>query len=154
MPIALWGDPWSLPFRRKSFAKRRPGDDADFRADNERAIFLVPELGFRACQAVFSRAGEEVLVAVGEGREFKRLTEGPGSHSTQMAPSRDYFLDTHSTVSRPPLTELRKADGTPVETVCRADTRELDKIGWPRNFRATCSSSEEQVTSTPPSRRS
>ena len=65
-----------------------------------------------------------------EGREFRRLTEGPGSHSIQMAPSRDYFLDTHSTVNRPPVTELRKTDGTLVETVCRADTRELDKIGW------------------------
>lgn len=65
-----------------------------------------------------------------EGREFKRLTEGPGSHAIQMAPSRDHFLDTHSTVSRPPVTELRKTDGTLVETICRADTRELDKIGW------------------------
>jgi dipeptidyl aminopeptidase/acylaminoacyl peptidase len=65
-----------------------------------------------------------------EGREFKRLTEGTGSHSVRISPSKDYFLDTHSTVSRPPVTELRKADGTLVDTVCRADTRELDKIGW------------------------
>jgi dipeptidyl aminopeptidase/acylaminoacyl peptidase len=65
-----------------------------------------------------------------EGREFKRLTESPGSHDIQMAPSLDFFLDTHSTASRPPVTELRKTDGTPVETICRADIRELDKIGW------------------------
>jgi len=65
-----------------------------------------------------------------EGREFKRLTEGTGSHSIQMAPSRDFFLDTHSTVNRPPVTELRKTDGTLVSTVCRADIRELEKIGW------------------------
>ncbi len=65
-----------------------------------------------------------------EGREFKRLTEGPGSHSIKMAPARDFFLDTHSTVNRPPVTELRKTDGTLVTTVCRADIRELEKIGW------------------------
>ncbi|MBM3294423.1 MAG: hypothetical protein FJY82_07845 [Candidatus Aminicenantes bacterium] len=65
-----------------------------------------------------------------EGREFRRLIESPGSHSIQMAPSRDFFLDTHSTVSRPPVTELRRADGTLVETICRADTRELEKAGW------------------------
>jgi dipeptidyl-peptidase-4 len=65
-----------------------------------------------------------------EGREFKRLTEGTGTHSIQMAPSRNFFLDTHSTVNRPPVTELRKTDGTLVTTICRADIRELEKIGW------------------------
>ncbi|MBM3311388.1 MAG: S9 family peptidase [Candidatus Aminicenantes bacterium] len=65
-----------------------------------------------------------------EGEGFRRLTESPGSHSIQMAPSRDFFLDTHSTVSRPPVTELRRADGTLVETIVRADTRELEKVGW------------------------
>ncbi len=65
-----------------------------------------------------------------EGRGFERLTEDPGSHTIQMAPSREHFLDTHSTVSRPPVTELRRADGTLLETICRADVRELEKIGW------------------------
>jgi dipeptidyl aminopeptidase/acylaminoacyl peptidase len=64
------------------------------------------------------------------GRGFKRLTEGTGTHSIQMAPARNFFLDTHSTVNRPPVTELRKTDGTLVTTICRADIRELEKIGW------------------------
>ena len=56
-----------------------------------------------------------------DGRGFTRLTEATGGHEIQFAPSKEFFLDTHSTVARPPEVELRRADGTLVRTVSRAD---------------------------------
>ena len=59
------------------------------------------------------------------GEEFQQLTVSPGQHAIQFAPSKDFFLDTHSSVVRPPAVELRKADGTLLETLSRADIASL-----------------------------
>jgi len=64
-----------------------------------------------------------------------RLTDAPGKHDQaiyvsyqgargegiQFAPSRRFFLDSHSDVNRPPETDLRTADGTLVEVMSKAD---------------------------------
>ena len=47
-----------------------------------------------------------------EGKGFARLTEASGQHAIEFAPSKEFFLDTHSSVDRPPVVELRRADGT------------------------------------------
>ena len=66
-----------------------------------------------------------------EGKGFARLTEATGQHAIQFAPSKDFFLDAHSSVVRPPAVELRKADGTLLRTLSRADIDSLIKeLRW------------------------
>jgi dipeptidyl-peptidase-4 len=69
------------------------------------------------------------------GGPSARLTEAPGQHDQsvyqsylgvrgegiQFSPSRQFFLDSHSDVNRPPQTELRRADGTLVEVISKAN---------------------------------
>ncbi len=65
------------------------------------------------------------------GEGFGQLTVSPGQHAVQFAPSKDFFLDTHSSVVRPPAVELRKADGTLLETLSRADIDPLiTELKW------------------------
>ena len=40
---------------------------------------------------------------------IERRTEAEGEHAGLFSPSREYFLDTHSTTSRPPVVDLRAA---------------------------------------------
>lgn len=65
-----------------------------------------------------------------KGRDFQRLTQGIGQHEIRMAPSRRFFIDTHSHIDRPPVTELRRADGTLVQTVSEADIDGLQDLRW------------------------
>jgi len=75
-----------------------------------------------------------------EGNGFSRLTEAPGQHYFQMfgnvvervqlAPSKQFFLDTHSTKARPPSVELRRADGTLLQTLSRANVEGLRELRW------------------------
>ena len=64
------------------------------------------------------------------GSGFRRLTEGTGDHRVQLSPSRRFFVDTHSSVHRPPVSELRDADGELLLTLSAADTSALDELGW------------------------
>ncbi len=64
------------------------------------------------------------------GRDLKQLTEATGDHAIQISPSGDYFLDTHSTVTRPTTAELRRADGSRVATLETADVSALAQLGW------------------------
>ncbi len=65
-----------------------------------------------------------------EGKEFTRLTEASGQHDIQLAPSKQFFLDTHSSVDRPPITELRQADGTLLQIVSKANIDALKELKW------------------------
>jgi len=65
-----------------------------------------------------------------DGTGFARLTEATGEHQVQLSPSKRFFLDTHSTVARPPITELRAVDGSLVRIVDEADISELNELGW------------------------
>ena len=57
-----------------------------------------------------------------DGRNFTQLTEEEGQHDheifgdvmhrIQFSPSKEFFLDSHSTPSREPMVDLRRADGT------------------------------------------
>lgn len=64
------------------------------------------------------------------GGEPEQLTEGSGQHAIQFSPSKAFFVDTHSSVDRPPRAELRAADGTRVETLSVADISALDALDW------------------------
>lgn len=64
------------------------------------------------------------------GNGLTRLTESPGQHEIRFAPSGRFFLDTHSSVDRPPTVELRRADGTLLQTVATADVSALDELRY------------------------
>jgi dipeptidyl aminopeptidase/acylaminoacyl peptidase len=64
------------------------------------------------------------------GEGMSQLTEGPGQHDIQFSPSRQFFLDTHSSLDIPPVTHLRRADGTLIQTLTRADISALEELQW------------------------
>jgi dipeptidyl aminopeptidase/acylaminoacyl peptidase len=64
------------------------------------------------------------------GARLARLTEGPGEHAVRLSPDQDVFVDTWSTVGQPPVTELRRVDGTRVRELGRADIARLTTMGW------------------------
>ncbi len=65
-----------------------------------------------------------------DGKGFERLTHEEGQHAAQFTPSKQFFLDRHSNLTRPPRVDLRAADGTMIRTVAEADISELEAIGW------------------------
>jgi dipeptidyl aminopeptidase/acylaminoacyl peptidase len=89
-----------------------------------------------AGQVYFTAHGEERLydthlyrVPV-EGGEVTRLTEDPGQHNTVVSPNGAYFVDTHSSTSRPPRTEVRATSGEMNHVVTEADVSGLDDLNW------------------------
>jgi len=65
-----------------------------------------------------------------DGKGFARLTEAPGQHVIQFAPSKEFFLDTHSSPDRPPVVELRAADGELLQTLSQANIDALKDLKW------------------------
>jgi dipeptidyl aminopeptidase/acylaminoacyl peptidase len=65
-----------------------------------------------------------------EGTEFGQLTDAPGRHEIEFSPSREFFLDTHSSPDRPPRVELRRADGVLLRALSVADISGLEDLGW------------------------
>ncbi len=74
-----------------------------------------------------------------QGEGFRRLTEATGQHDRwgwqaspiQFAPSKEFFLDTHSSTDRPPAVELRRADGTLLQTLSKANIDALEaELQW------------------------
>lgn len=65
-----------------------------------------------------------------DGSGLRRLTEASGHHEIELSPTKSFFLDLHSTVTRPPRTELRRADGELVRVLEEADVSALDELGW------------------------
>ena len=65
-----------------------------------------------------------------EGKGFARLTEASGQHAIQFTPSMEFFLDAHSSVECPPVVELRRADGTFLKTLARANIDGLEELRW------------------------
>jgi len=65
-----------------------------------------------------------------DGRGFKRLTDGTGTHAPSFSPSKRFFVDTHSDLNRPPATDLRAADGRLIRTLTVANADSLLALGW------------------------
>jgi dipeptidyl aminopeptidase/acylaminoacyl peptidase len=65
-----------------------------------------------------------------DGTGFAQLTEASGQHRVRFTPSKRFFLDTHSSVDRPGAVELRRADGTLLETLSRANIDSLRELSW------------------------
>ncbi|MGW4420834.1 DPP IV N-terminal domain-containing protein [Streptosporangium sp. NPDC004631] len=73
-----------------------------------------------------------------DGTGFRQLTGDPGMHSATLAPAGDLLVDTHSSLGRPPRTDLLRTDGRLVATLATADVSEIVKLGWepPEEFTA------------------
>ena len=65
-----------------------------------------------------------------EGEGFARLTEASGQHAVELSPSKQFFLDTHSTIARPPAVDLRRTDGTLLQTLSKANIDALKELKW------------------------
>jgi dipeptidyl aminopeptidase/acylaminoacyl peptidase len=67
-----------------------------------------------------------------DGEGFTLITEPVGRHwPFTFSPSTEFFLDTYSSVGAPPVVELRRSDGTLVQTLARADISTLiEQLHW------------------------
>lgn len=66
-----------------------------------------------------------------DGTGLEQLTDQPGWHDVQFAPSERFFLDTHSSLDRAPVVELRRADGTLLRTLSRSNLDALrEELNW------------------------
>ncbi|GLR15822.1 S9 family peptidase [Portibacter lacus] len=64
------------------------------------------------------------------GKNLKLLTPEVGHHSVSVSPDRQFFIDNYSQPDVPPVSVLRKIDGTLVETLEKADISRLVASGW------------------------
>ncbi len=64
------------------------------------------------------------------GGELVRLTEAVGEHEVDLSPSMRYFVDVHSSLDRPPSSELRDVEGKRICTLAEADVSRLEELGW------------------------
>jgi dipeptidyl-peptidase 4 len=64
------------------------------------------------------------------GRDLTLLTPEDADHVVTMSPDGRWFTHTYSTVARPPVTVLRRADGRLVRTLEEADITRLVANGW------------------------
>lgn len=73
-----------------------------------------------------------------ERETLERLTSEPGRHNPVFSPSREFFLNSHSSLDRPPAVDLKLADGTLLQTIARADIEGLKALRWapPEEFTA------------------
>lgn len=66
-----------------------------------------------------------------DGKNWRMLTEGDGTHAIEYSPQRDYYLDRYSRVDLPTVTELRRSrDGSLVCGLEKADASALSALGW------------------------
>jgi dipeptidyl-peptidase-4 len=72
-----------------------------------------------------------------DGSRLTLLTPEDAQHGVEFSPDGRYFVDTHSTVSQPPVTLLRASDGRKVMELARADVSALTAAGWvpPQRFK-------------------
>jgi len=65
-----------------------------------------------------------------DGRGFKQLTEATGQRDIEFSPSREFFLDMHSSLDRPPATDMRRADGAVLRRLAIANIEALKDLNW------------------------
>jgi dipeptidyl-peptidase 4 len=65
-----------------------------------------------------------------DGKGLTLLTPEDANHDIALAPSGEYFVDSYSTPQTPPVAVLRRADGSMVLELEKADISRLLKTGW------------------------
>jgi dipeptidyl-peptidase-4 len=70
---------------------------------------------------------ERHLYSIGlDGQDKRQLTSGAGTHTINMSPRANYYLETFSNVSSPPRTTLHASDGAELGVYREADRRAVD----------------------------
>ncbi len=64
------------------------------------------------------------------GSRLKRLTKEEGSHSASFSPTKNYFIDTHSSFTRAPKTVVRSNSGAIKRTLASTDKSKFDAYGF------------------------
>lgn len=64
-----------------------------------------------------------------DGTDKKRITGSAGSHTVNMSPSNQYFIDKYSNINSLPETNLYKADGSKAAVLLAADTKAVKEYG-------------------------
>ena len=64
------------------------------------------------------------------GSRLKRLTKEEGSHSASFSPTKNYFIDTHSSFTRAPKTVVRSNSGAIKKTLASTDKNKFDAYGF------------------------
>ena len=84
-----------------------------------------------------------IRVALGGG-PVEQLTEGEGVHAGIFAPNGEAFVDTYSTPSRPPRSELRSTTGS---LICELSVGELRELPWtaPQQFTVIAADGETEL---------
>jgi dipeptidyl aminopeptidase/acylaminoacyl peptidase len=74
-----------------------------------------------------------------DGSDLQQLTSEPGSHTAQMSPDARLLVDSHMSMDRPPATDLRAADGTPIARLASGGLAEPSFGSWrpPDEFTVT-----------------
>jgi dienelactone hydrolase len=65
-----------------------------------------------------------------DGKNMTNLTPDNGAHSVNFSPSNEYFVDTYSTSSTPPISALRNRNGEKVMDLETGDITDLNAQGW------------------------
>jgi dipeptidyl aminopeptidase/acylaminoacyl peptidase len=63
-----------------------------------------------------------------DGTGFRQLTSAPGVHEAVLSPDKRFVVDAHSSLHRPPSTDLLDADGELVMTLSSADVSGLAEL--------------------------
>ncbi len=79
-----------------------------------------------------------------DGSDFAVLTPEDGTHNPTVCG--DYVVDTWSRIDEPPVTVLRKTDGTLVREIVRADVSKLMEHGYIMPERFTVTASDGKTT--------
>jgi len=88
-----------------------------------------------------------------DGKRFERLTEAPANHDgdnmnpmIRFSPSKEYFIDAYSSPDQPPVVELRKADGTLLQTLSQASIERLkEELKWESPETFTVKSADDKT---------
>ncbi|MGB7843635.1 MAG: DPP IV N-terminal domain-containing protein [Salinimicrobium sp.] len=64
------------------------------------------------------------------GKNLTRLTPENANHDVFLSPEGNYFVDSYSTPSTPPVTVLRNKTGKKIATLEEADISRLQAMGW------------------------
>lgn len=64
-----------------------------------------------------------------DGTGFTKLTEATATHTASWSPDNQYFVDTYSTVTNAPVSELRNVDGKKLATLLTSDVTPVRKAG-------------------------
>jgi len=84
-----------------------------------------------------------------EGNGLAAVSAPVGRHSpVQFSPSKQFFVDNYSSITHPPVLELRRVDGTLLQTLARADVRPLqENLNWssPEPFVVKAADGETEI---------